>query len=233
MSKIFKYLSIVLVIIVLIVVIYNVFNKKPSETNDQNTINSQVKLYDALSKSSLYKYLFKDTNMKLMYEGGPSHWGSRTIEYLGDFKTDNSVGVNLKVTDNSDLKGEDPAKVWNEKWELKNEGMYIDQNLVIKYPIAIGQSWQVSNYSPVIYKDKKYTANIEILDVVKPADNKENGFGQIKTKLTINDIKTVSGGVYTEIVTYEENFGIIKKEVTEPTIKDFTLSYWLDRRSNI
>lgn len=236
MFKRIIYIVSILIIIAIIVVVYSIWNENNKENNVDlydNTTEEQVTVYDTLSKSTLNKYLYRDSSSKLIYEGGPVHWGSKTIEYTNDFKTSNSVGVNLKVTDDSDLKGEEPPKVWNERWELKVEGLYIDGILAIKFPIAIGQSWQVTNYSPIIAKDKKYTANIQIVEVNNDFNDGYSGTEQIKTKLTIDDISMNGGGIYTETTTYEEGIGVLKKEITEPTIKDFTLSYWFDRKSNI
>lgn len=193
--------------------------------------NSQEKV---ILSSNVEPFLFTDENVKLIYEGGPSHWGSRTITLDNIYTSENSKIVNLHVIDESDLKGDSPKKEWNQKWEAKSDGsLYIDDILMIKSPIVVGQNWNIEEYTPVAAPDKKYTANIKITSVANSLNDSNLEIKKIYTTLSIDDIKTVDGNVYTETREFESGKGLIKFVATEPTISDFTLSYWLDRTSSI
>ncbi|MDD4387582.1 MAG: hypothetical protein PHD15_07545, partial [Clostridia bacterium] len=178
-------------------------------------------------------FLFTNKNVRLIYEGGPSHWGSKTIIFEDMKETVDSKILTLSVTDESDLKGDLPKKQWKQKWEATKDGsLYIDDVLMLKSPIAIGQSWTVQDYTPVLDKDKKYTAKITITNISESLDETSKPIKKITTNLTIEDIKMVSG-VYTESREFESGKGLTKFTVTEPTTADFELGFWLDRTSNI
>jgi hypothetical protein len=184
--------------------------------------------------SDVEPFLFTTENKKLVYDGGPIHWGSRTVTFDNMNKTENSKIVNLHVIDESDMKGELPKKEWNQKWEAKSDGtLYIDNLLMLKYPIVVGQKWDISDYSPIIDSSKTYDANVKITSVVKTLNDLDKEVVKVTTSLTIKNIKTVDGGIYTETRVFESGLGLKELKVTEPTISEFILSYWLQNSNNI
>jgi len=177
--------------------------------------------------SNIDPFLFVTENKKLIYDGGPSHWGSRTITFENMNQTDDSKIVNLHVTDESDMKGELPKKEWNQKWEAKSDGsLYIDNLLMLKSPIVVGQKWNISNYVPIIDSDKTFDANVKITSVVKTLNDLDVEVIRVTTSLTIKDIEKIDGGIYTETRVFESGLGLKELKVTEPTIAEFILSYW-------
>lgn len=183
--------------------------------------------------SNVDPFLFTNENLRLIYEGGPSHWGSRTVTFENITETESNKIVTLHVVDESDLKGDLPKKEWNEKWEAKSDGsLYIDGVLMLKSPVTVGQKWTVENYKPIIDSNKSYTAEIKITDISEALDNSGKSVKRVTTALTIEDIKTVDDGVYTETRVFESGIGIKEVKVTEPTIEDLTLTYWLQSTSN-
>lgn len=207
---------------------------KYDETQDK----SQTNIYNSEEKTNLISnvdsFLFTQKNAKLIYEGGPSHWGSRTITFANMQNTSSSKIVNLHIIDESDLKGESPKKEWDQKWEATSEGsLYIDNVLMLKSPIVVGQNWNIYDYSPVVNADKKYRANIKITSIQNNLNDLNIEVKKIYTTLTIDDIKTVDGSSYTETRVFESGIGLREFKATEPTISDLTLSYWLDSTINI
>lgn len=210
----------------------NDINSKQSKINED-----EVKIYNydnnivKISYNPLNEYLFTDKTVDLQYEGGPVHWGSRSINIKDITETDYTKTINLNVTDESDLKGEDPKKQWNEKWYLTSNGLYIDGFLMIKLPLNVGTSWTIEGYKPIAtIDDVKHKANIEITNISKVMGKDTKLIKQITTVLTIDDITMVGDRKYTETTIYEAGSGVIKKTVTEPTINDFNLEYWLDSK---
>ncbi|MDD2376048.1 MAG: hypothetical protein PHD15_00090 [Clostridia bacterium] len=178
--------------------------------------------------SNVEPFLFTKENIKLVYEGGPSHWGSKTVTFSDINQTPNSKIVNLHVIDESDLRGEFPKKEWNQKWEVNSDGsLYIDDILMLKSPIVIGQKWSITDYVPVINSDKKYNATVKITSVENRLTDTNLEEKRVYTSLTIDDIKTVDGGIYTETRVFQSGLGLRELNVTEPTISDLTLGFWL------
>jgi hypothetical protein len=215
--------------------LYQQIDRRVPPTHENENENN---VYTQEEKTNLIKevepFLFTSTNLKLFYEGGPVHWGSRTINFVNVQSTSDSKIVNLHVVHESDMKGELPKKQWNQKWEAKFDGsLYIDDVLMLKSPIAVGQKWAITDYKPVIDKDKKYTANIKITSVVNNLNESNIEVKKVTTTLTIDDIKTVDGGVYTETRVFESGIGLREFKATEPTISNLILTYWLQNNSVI
>jgi len=194
--------------------------------------NTEINVYVPEEKidlsSNVEPFLFTEENVRLMYEGGPVHWGSRTVTFKDMNKTEDSKIINLHIVDESDMKGEDPKKEWNQKWEAKSDGtLYVDNVLMLKSPIVVGQKWNIIDYTPVLFVDKKYNATVKIISIINDLNDLNFEVKKIYTSLTIDDIKTVDGGAYTETRVFESGVGLKEFKVTEPTISDFTLGYWL------
>lgn len=211
--------------------LYNEFIDIDDENKENDIYNSEEKINLI---SNVEPFLFTREDIKLIYEGGPSHWCSKTITLSNIKNTAEGKIVNLRVVDESDLKGESPKKEWNQKWEVTKDGsLYIDDTLMLKTPIIVGQTWVIENYTPVVSTGKKYTAKVKVTTVEDNIGLLDSVNKNVITTLTIEDLKMVDGNVYTEIREFESGKGLIKFVATEPTISDFTLSYWLDRTSNI
>lgn len=219
--------SIILVSAFIVIAVY-LYMQLGYKANKENEINIYTPPENVNLISNVDPFLFTQENVRLSYEGGPVHWGSRTITFKNMNQTNNSKIVTLHVVDESDLKGETPKKEWDQKWEAKFDGsLYIDDILMLKYPLNIGNEWYVTDYSPVINANKKYIAKIKITSVVNSLDNSNVEVKKITTTLTIDDIKTIDGGIYTETRVFESGIGLRQLSLTEPTISEFILSYWL------
>ncbi len=205
------------------------------DIDDENSENDIYKSDEKINLiNNVEPFLFTRDDIKLIYEGGPSHWGSKTVTLFDVQDTSNGKIVNLHVVDESDMKGESPKKEWNQKWEVTKDGsLYIDNKLMLKTPIIVGQTWVIEDYTPVVNADKKYKARVKITSTQDNLGAADSVIRNIITTLTIEDLKTVDGNLYTEIREFEYGKGLIKFVATEPTISDFTLSYWLDRTSDI
>lgn len=207
--------------------------QKLNLNQNQNENNVYTKQEENLI-ANVEPFLFTNRNLKLFYEGGPVHWGSRTITFNNLVQTDNSKIVTLNVTDESDLKGDTPKKQWQQKWEVKTNGtLYIDDVLMLKSPISVNTTWQINSYSPIVVSDKKYTANIKITNIEENINNENNVTKKVTTQLTINDLKTVDGGIYTETRVFETGIGLREVKVTEPTISNLILTYFLQSSTPI
>ncbi len=201
----------------------------PIEENENNTYTQEEKVNLI---NDVEPFLFTNKNIKLFYEGGPVHWGSKTVTFSNMVETEDSKIVNLHIVDESDMKGELPKKEWNQKWEAKFDGsLYIDDVLMLKSPIVVGQKWIITDYKPVVTLDKKYTANIKITSIVNSLDEFNKEVKKITTILTIDDIKTVDGGIYTETRVFESGIGLKEFKATEPTISELMLTYWFQSSS--
>ncbi|MDF2866237.1 MAG: hypothetical protein K0R72_1055 [Clostridia bacterium] len=205
------------------------------EIDDENSENDIYKSDEKINLiNNVEPFLFIRDDIKLIYEGGPSHWGSKTVTLSDVQNTSNGKIVNLHVVDESDMKGESPKKEWNQKWEVTKDGsLYIDNKLMLKTPVIVGQTWFIEDYTPVVNAEKKYKAKVKITSVQDNLGVADSVIRNIITTLTIEDLKTIDGNVYTEIREFEYGKGLIKFVATEPTISDFTLSYWLDRTSDV
>jgi len=203
------------------------------DKKDTPIVNTEANIYKAEEKinliSNVEPFLFIQPKVKLVYEGGPVHWGSRTITFVDMIKINDNKIVNLHVIDQSDLKGEEPKKEWNQKWEATSDGsIYIDSILMLKSPIIVGNEWNIAEYSPIIDATKKYTTTVKITSVLNSLNNLNVEVKKVNTILTINDIKTIDGGIYTETRVFESGLGLSKVTATEPTIAELMLNYWLD-----
>ncbi len=142
----------------------------------------------------LASFIFKDTTKRLFYEGGPSHWGSRTkvlSKAMGKLYT-------YQVTDESDLKGEDPKKVWTEIWEIKEDGLYIDHVKVLSNTMRVFDSWEVKKYK------EEDDAKFEIQEVRLDEEG--------KIELTIQvTLLTTEKDWYLDTIVLKEDVGILKK----------------------
>lgn len=229
-----------LIVIITILIVFSLgYGYWYIQNNQNSNINNKDKIdiYKTDEKPNLISnvdsFLFTNKDMRLVYEGGPSHWGSRTIIFKDMKETVDSKIITLSITDESDMKGDLPKKQWNQKWEATKDGsIYIDDVLMLKSPVTIGQSWTVQDYTPVLDIDKKYTAKITITNISDSLDDTSKPVKKITTSLTIEDMKIV-GGIYKENREFESGKGLTRFTVTEPTIADLELGYWLDRTSNI
>lgn len=228
MKKLFIFLICILLITACSYGYYYIQSKKPIENIGNNTIKQEEN-----STNELEQFLFTDNKLKLVYEGGPVHWGSRTV-VCGDIENiDGIKTVSLNVTDESDLKGEEPKKQWVEKWEIKSNGMYVDNILMLKTPLKLDDEWTVENYSPIVKKDQKYIAKIKIMNITDSVNDKNEKIKQVTIKLTIDGIKTVDNNSYTETIIFETSVGIKEKTVTSPDISNLELKYWIERKDAI
>ncbi|MCX8074812.1 MAG: hypothetical protein N2749_04410 [Clostridia bacterium] len=237
MKKVFVFILLILLIIAVITTVYVYYIYQNSNinnnTNNNGSNNSkQVEIY-TINTNVLLPYLFTDKSKKLIYDGGPVHWGSRTKVANNVTSTSDSKTVVYKVTDNSDLKGEEPPKVTDEVWKLKTDGLYIDDVLAIKLPLKVNSEWTISSYEAIAKKGEKHTAKIKITDISNTINENNEEVQRITTVLTIDDIKMNYNAKYTETTVYETGLGIKTKSVTEPTIEDLNLNYFILSKSSI
>lgn len=226
MKKIF-FIIFSLILILTISVIYYKLQNSNLEANFNFTNSLNKGNVNKIDKNVLLKYMYTKKSKDLTYEGGPSHWGSRTKKVDSIVDSFDSKLVTFKVTDNSDLKGEDPPKTWNEIWKLNEGGIYIDEVLAIKLPLELNNEWNISNYVPIVRSDEKYNAKIKVTDISNSINELGSTVQNITTVLTIDDLKMEYNGKYTETTVYETGIGIKSKTVTEPSIKDLNLNYFI------
>jgi len=227
-----KKLLIILILMLSVAVIfgaiylYMYLDKKTTPIKEtENNIYKEEEKINLINK--VEPFLFTDKNVRLFYEGGPVHWGSRNVTFSDMSETATSKIVNLHIVDESDMKGESPKKEWNQKWEINTDGsLFIDDVLMIKSPIVTGQKWDITDYSPVIDSDKKYNATVKITSVENRITDTNLVDTRVYTNLTIDDIKTVDGGVYTETRVFQSGLGLRELSITEPTISGLTLNFW-------
>jgi uncharacterized protein YpmB len=235
-TKTFLYIiTIILIIAVIFSVIYlYITSLNNVESNNENNIYSKNNNEKINLISNVEEFLFTNKNIKLIYEGGPSHWGSKTITLDNFVESESNKKATLHIIDESDLKGDLPKKQWDEVWEANSDGsLYIDNILMLKSPIVVGQKWGISDYVPVVNSNKKYTATIVITNIVDSLNAANQSIKKVTTTLTIDDIKTVDNSVYTETRIFETGLGITEFKVTEPTISDLQLNYWLQDTKSI
>lgn len=241
-------LSITAIALIIALISYDVYLKNQIASKN-NTINdkdkqlsdSQVQIYNYINNSKikiednpLLDYLFVDKSVKDIYDGGPSHWGSRIINVKNVTQDDTSKTLVLNVTDESNLKGDTPPKQWEEKWLLNSDGLYIDNYLMIKLPFDVGTNWQVNDYVPSIVDiTDKYKANIKITNISQIMGANTKLVKQITTELTIDDLKMVDNRKYTETTVYETSKGIVKKTITSPSTANLDLQYFFENQENI
>ena len=222
-----------IVFIISAIYFYMYLNKRttPTQENETNIYTPPVKT-NLIGNVDVF--LFTKTDQKLFYEGGPVHWGSRTVTFSDVKQTADSKIVNLHVVDESDMKGESPKKEWNQKWEVNSDGsLYVDDVLMLKSPIVAGQEWTITNYSPVVTSDKKYNATVKIVSVENRLTDTNAPDTRVYTNLVIDDLKTVDGGPYTETRVFQSGMGLRELDATEPTISQLTLKYWFSSSNPI
>lgn len=243
--SIFLSILIILVISILLLIVNNNYLKSQIEDKDNEINSKQQKLNDAeveiynandpnnlkIKDNLLDEYLFTDKNYKQIYDGGPAHWGSRDITVKSVEESDTTKIVILDVTDQSNLK-DGTKKTWTEDWKLTPTGLYIDNMLMIKLPLSVGNNWTVKDYiPPITISDKKsYDATVEITNISKVMDKDTKLLKQITTVLTIDDVTIAGGRKYSETTVYETGKGIVKKTITEPNVADLDLQYFLNSR---
>lgn len=245
MISLFLSILIILIISITLLIVNNNYLK--DQIDDKNaTLNQnqkklqddEVKIYNITDPNSLKlkdnpidEYLFTDKNYQLIYDGGPSHWGSKDIVVKDVQQTDMTRTVVLNINDDSNLK-DGSIKTYTQTWKLVPTGLYIDNMCMIKMPLSVGNSWTIDNYvPPITISDKKsYKANIEITDISKIMDKDTKLVKQVTTVLTIDDVVIAGNRKYSETTVYETGKGIVKKTITEPNVADLNLEYYLDSR---
>lgn len=199
------------------------------QNSNTNINNSEL----SIKENELNEYLFTNKSLELIYEGGPSHWGSRSIIIKNIYENTKTKSIELNIKDNSDLKGKNSQKEWNQIWKLNSDGLYIDDILSIKLPLNIEEEWSVSNYITLTEGNKIYNAKIKVISIVDTKNEYGQDVKQITTRLTIDPLDMIYGGIYTETTVYETGIGLKSKNVTSATFGDIEFGYWLELKNDI
>lgn len=230
-KRIFVYIIVAILVVAVVFAITYLNDMKQNNDNKVDLPNNNEK---PNLISNVDEFLLTNKNIKLIYEGGPSHWGSKTITLDNFVESESNKKATLHIIDESDLKGDLPKKQWDEVWEANSDGLlYIDNILMLKSPVVVGQKWVISDYVPVVDSNKKYTATIVITNIADSLNAANQPIKKVTTTLTIEDIKTVDNSLYTETRVFETGLGITEFKVTEPTISDLQLNYWLQDTKSI
>ena len=176
-----------------------------------SNINEYI-IYSKL-KNNMTTYLYKDLNYQLVYNDDLNEY--QKIELLDTKKNISKYLIvstkDLKITNR------------NETWEVKDDGLYVDNSLILPSTYKVGDYWEAKKYQPLSY-DKTYQANFIIKSISLQPDNSL----LVVIECQIPKLKKVTDSIeqiYKETITLKQGIGLYEKIINDPNHGNIKYSF--------
>ncbi len=151
---------------------------------------------DDIIPDYLVRIPYKNKDQKQIFTSLPTTWAAKEVSVKSENKAEDSYNIKYDISGKSTVRIPVMPKSYEETWEVKVDGLYIDGVKYLDKNLYSGNSWEITNFKPLLNasysKIKEYPATVKVVDVQYSEEDKKI-IKEYEITITVPELKTKTG----------------------------------------